>query len=78
MHLGTPSSSCALGTSLGGTGRLSWQPGNPQGKRNLKALALYQDVRAGGCIFIALHKLLKLLSFLENPFSNPTILGAGW
>ena len=32
MHLDTPSTSCALGTSLGGTGRISQQPGNPRGE----------------------------------------------
>lgn len=32
MHSDTPSTSCALGTSLGGTGGISQQPGNPRGE----------------------------------------------
>ena len=48
MHLNTPSTSYALGTCLGETGRVFQQPGNLTGVETWKATSLSQDIRGRG------------------------------
>lgn len=80
MHLNTPSTSCALCTSLGETRRVFQQPSSLTGVEGKpgKQLHSHRTSEAGGCLLMALQKYLTSPLSTENPFSNPTVLRTGW
>lgn len=81
MHSDTPRTSCALGTSLGGIGGISQQPGNPRGEGKPGKLLALPGPQGRGLPLDGLAEILNTSAlsrksiFKSHCLGNRTVAG---